>query len=74
MTSCKNMGSVDRGVRALVGIVALVFAFATLGVLSGALLGVVALAFGVIMLGTAAMGTCPAYMPLKIDTREDGAR
>jgi hypothetical protein len=29
---------------------------------------------GLILLATAAMGTCPAYMPFKIDTRKPEER
>jgi hypothetical protein len=68
MALCKNVGSVDRGFRALVGIVALVLAFTTLGVMAGSLWGIVAAVVGVVMLGTAAIGMCPLYIPFKLST------
>jgi hypothetical protein len=68
MAACKNVGSIDRGVRALIGIVALVLAFTSLGVRTGALWGIVAAAVGVVMLGTAAIGMCPLYIPIGLST------
>lgn len=68
MGNCTNVGTADRTVRAVNGIVALVLAFTTLGVMAGAVWGIVAAVVGVVMLGTAALGMCPAYMPLKIST------
>lgn len=60
----KNVGTVDRSIRALVGVVLLVLAFTTL---SGALTWVAG-AIGVVLLGTAALGTCPPYALLGINT------
>jgi hypothetical protein len=60
----KNMGQTDRLIRAIVGVV-LVIAFFT--ALSGAL-GWIALVVGVVLLATAAMGTCPPYSLLGINT------
>ena len=54
----KNMGTIDRAIRALVGIAALAAYF--LGMVTGTW-GIVALVVGVVMLGTAAMGWCPPY-------------
>ncbi len=68
MGNCTNVGTADRAVRAVIGIVALVLAFTTLGVMAGAVWGIVAAVVGVVLLGTAALGMCPAYMPLKIST------
>jgi hypothetical protein len=68
MGNCTNVGTADRAVRAVIGIVALVLAITTLGVMAGAVWGIVAAVVGVVMLGTAALGMCPAYMPLKIST------
>ncbi len=68
MGNCTNVGTADRAVRALIGIVALALAFTTLGVMAGTLWGIVAAVVGVVMLGTAALGMCPAYMPFKIST------
>jgi hypothetical protein len=62
----RNVGTVDRALRALVGILALLGAFA-LGWFSGWMVWAAA-AVGVIMLGTAAMGLCPLYRLVGINT------
>lgn len=64
----RNVGSVDRAVRLLVGIVALVLAFTTLKVMDGAILGIVAAVVGVAMLFTATTASCTLYIPLGIST------
>ena len=74
MGNCKNVGTADRAVRAAIGIVAMVLAFTTLGVMAGAVWGIVAALVGVVMLGTAALGMCPAYMPFKISTCKVASR
>ncbi len=74
MNLCKNVGSIDRVVRALIGIVALLLAFTTLGVMAGALWGIIAAVVGVVMLGTAAMSLCPLYLPLGLSTCRVGSR
>lgn len=61
----KNVGSIDRGIRALVGIVLLAVYF--LGAVGGTL-GIVALVAGIVLLGTAAIGWCPPYSLLGINT------
>ena len=61
----KNVGSIDRAIRALVGIALLAVYF--MGGASGAL-GIVALVAGIVMLGTAAIGWCPPYSLLGINT------
>lgn len=61
----KNMGSADRGVR--IAVAALVAVLILTHVISGTLaviLGIVAAVF----LITGFVGTCPAYIPLKIST------
>jgi hypothetical protein len=60
-----NMGRTDRGIRAVVGLVALIL-FIT-GTVSGAL-GWIALIVGLALLGTAAIGWCPPYSLLGINT------
>jgi membrane protein YdbS with pleckstrin-like domain len=62
----KNVGTVDRAMRALVGILALAGAFA-LGWFSGWMVWAAAVV-GVIMLVTAAVGMCPIYRLLGINT------
>ena len=61
----KNVGGIDRAIRALVG-VALLAAY-LLGGIQGTL-GIVALVAGIVMLGTAAIGWCPPYSLLGINT------
>ncbi len=61
----KNVGSIDRAIRALVGIGLLAVFF--LGIVQGTL-GIVALVAGVVMLGTAVIGWCPPYSLLGINT------
>ena len=61
----KNVGSIDRAIRALVG-VGLLAAY-LLGGIQGTL-GIVALVAGIVMLGTAAIGWCPPYSLLGINT------
>ncbi len=62
----KNVGMTDRMLRALVGVAALVAAFG-FGLLTGWMVWVAAVV-GVIMLATAAMGTCPIYRLVGINT------
>ncbi|WP_323769080.1 DUF2892 domain-containing protein [Antarctobacter sp.] len=59
----KNVGQTDRLIRAIVGIVAIIAYFVVSGGWSWLLLVV-----GIVMLGTAAMGTCPPYSLLGINT------
>jgi hypothetical protein len=61
----KNVGQVDRLVRAAVAIVALIIAW-NAG-FSGAL-GIIALVVGIVMAVTAAVGTCPLYRLVGVNT------
>lgn len=61
----KNMGSADRIIRAIVGIVLLIAAF-TAG--WGTFWTVIAAIVGLVMLGTSAMGYCPPYQIFGIKT------
>ncbi len=67
-TNCKNVGTIDRGLRAVVGVVALLLAFTQFHVMDGGVAGIIAAGIGVIMLLTAAIGMCPLYIPLKLST------
>ncbi len=59
-TVTKNMGMVDRAVRAVVGVVLVALAATgTIGVWGW---------IGVVPLATAAIGWCPAYAPFGIST------
>lgn len=60
----RNVGTTDRTIRAIVGVVLLILAFTAL---SGTLTWVAGI-IGVVMLGTAAMGWCPPYALLGINT------
>jgi len=62
----KNMGLVDRVVRIALAAVIAVLGFT--GVINGVLaivLGIVAVVF----VATSVVGTCPLYIPFKLDTR-----
>lgn len=74
MANCKNVGSVDRLIRGIIGAVSLVLAFTTLGVMTGAVGGIVAAVIGVVMLGTAALGICPLYIPFRMSTCKPSVR
>lgn len=68
MASCQNVGSVNRGVRGVVGITALVLALTWFHAMDGGIAGIIAGAVGIMMLLTAAIGMCPLYAPLKLST------
>ncbi|MCP4235012.1 MAG: DUF2892 domain-containing protein [Aestuariibacter sp.] len=61
----KNVGTVDRTIRALAGIAGI--ALYALGTVEGTV-GIVALVVGLVLLGTAAIGWCPPYTLLGINT------
>ncbi len=61
----KNVGNIERVIRAIVGLVAIA-AFA-LGLVEGTM-GIVAIIVGVIMLFTASIGWCPPYSVFGINT------
>ena len=63
-----NMGTVDRAVRVVVALA--VGALYLTGTISGTV-GIVALVVAVVFLGTSAVGSCPAYLPLGLSTRKD---
>jgi uncharacterized membrane protein len=62
----QNMGTTDRIVRAIVVAPVLL----VIGYLVGfaTVVGVIATVLAVVMLGTAAVGFCPLYMPLHLHT------
>jgi general stress protein CsbA len=59
-----NMGMTDRVIRAIIGAVLLVLAFATLTGAWAWIAGIV----GAVLLVTSAMGHCPAYTPFGLNT------
>ncbi len=68
MCNCKNVGPIDRAFRAMLGLVALALAFTVFHAMDGNVPGIIAAAVGVVMLGTAAVGVCPLYLPFKLST------
>jgi hypothetical protein len=60
-----NVGTVDRVVRAVLGLAAVVWAF-SIGVTSGA--GIALVVVAAVLLVTAAIGFCPLYRLLGIST------
>ena len=61
----KNMGSIDRGLRAAVAVLIAILYFTN--VISGTvalILGILALVF----LATSFIGTCPLYLPFGLST------
>ncbi|WOP18044.1 DUF2892 domain-containing protein [Raineyella sp. LH-20] len=61
----KNIGNTDRLVRFTLGPILIVVAF-VLGITS--VFGIVAAVLGVLLVATAAVRTCPAYLPFGIRT------
>lgn len=67
MAISKNIGTMDKNIRlAAAG----VFILAGLMV-SGVTMKVILTVVGLVLLATAIIGVCPAYLPLKINTRND---
>lgn len=60
----KNMGQTDRLIRGVVGVVLLILVFTSLSGTWAWIAGIV----GVVMLATSAMGSCPPYQLLGINT------
>ena len=63
----KNVGTIYRVVRIIIGIV-LLYVAAT-GMVQGIVMYIVGL-FGLTMLATAVLSYCPLYVPLKMNTSE----
>lgn len=61
-----NMGMTDRKIRGFVVAPALVILSAVAGF--GSVGGIIALILAAVMGGTAAVGSCPLYLPLHINT------
>ncbi len=60
-----NVGTVDRIVRAILGLVLIVLPFL---VSLGATLKWILIAAGLVLLFTAAVGFCPLYLPVGMNT------
>jgi len=63
-----NESGVDRGVRVVVGIIALVASFMWLGLMDTNILGIIVAIVGGIMILTGAVGFCPAYRLVGMST------
>lgn len=61
-----NVGTVDRVVRIIAGLVLIWLGFFALSGAVGIILGIV----GLLPLLTGLMGWCPAYLPFKISTKK----
>ena len=66
----KNMGSLDRALRAFVVAPAAIIAAFALG--AGTLGGIALFVVAGIALATGAVGRCPSYVPFGIDTHVHG--
>lgn len=62
----QNMGTTDRLVRAVLVAPALLALAFVVGF--GSVFGVIAVVLAVVMLGTAAVGFCPLYLPFHLHT------
>lgn len=62
-----NMGSIDRGIRGVV--VAPVALVVALVIGAGSVAGIALLALAAVMLATSAVGFCPLYRLVGLDTR-----
>lgn len=62
-----NMGKTDRILRAFV-VAPILILVALLGVGAGSVIGVILLVLAAVMVGTAAVGSCPLYAPFGFDT------
>jgi len=62
----KNIGTADRVIRVLIGVVFAVLFFTK--VVTGTL-GIILLVLGVVFLLTSVVSFCPLYFPFKLSTR-----
>lgn len=62
-----NMGTADRAIRAVIAL-ALIFAAYTGKIAGTAAIGAYMVA--AVLLFTAALGFCPAYLPLRLNTKK----
>ncbi len=70
----KNVGSIDKIVRFVLGAVMMLAGLLALGGLSGNILGIVLAAVGAFVIFTAAVGWCPIWMALGINTTKSGEK
>jgi Inner membrane protein YgaP-like, transmembrane domain len=62
----RNMNSLDRGLRALIGLAAIAVAIA---IGAGSVAGIVPFAFAAVPLATSVVGFCPLYRLIRFDSR-----
>jgi len=62
----RNTGTIDRSARAIIGIVMMGIGFGLLSGGAAIAVGVI----GIILFATGAIGWCPLYIPLRINTRK----
>jgi hypothetical protein len=60
----RNMGTLDRAIRFIVGVVMMGVGFGALGGASLIVVGII----GVILFATSLIGWCPLYIPFRIKT------
>lgn len=64
----RNEHTIDRVIRVLAGLGAVLLAWFTLGLGDGAVLGILALVVGLVLVATGFAGFCPAYRVLGVRT------
>ncbi len=64
----KNMGRLDRTLRAIVGVAFVPIGLFALGGWQGTLIGLLVAAFALWLLETSLIGVCPGYIPFGIST------
>ncbi len=63
-----NEGTIDRGLRAVLGIGLLLAAFLVLDAAGGSIFGIIAAVVGAVLVVTGLVGFCPAYALVGIKT------
>lgn len=66
----QNVGSLDRIIRFVLGVVLVLAGLLALGGLSGNIWGIVAAVAGLVLIVTAAISWCPIWMALGINTHK----
>jgi predicted PurR-regulated permease PerM len=67
----KNLGRLDRTVRIIVGVALIPIGLFLLGGRQGNSTGILVAVLALIPLVTGLIGSCPAYVPFGISTREE---
>ncbi len=69
-----NENGMDRGIRVVLGIIALAAAVMLFDVMDGAIAGIIVAAIGAILLLTGIAGFCPAYKLVGLSTCQKGEK